>query len=153
MSMDFAELQSYVKHGSLWVRRTTTCMGDCDSVPTWLALYFEGGELRAEWHCEDHVEQSFKVDPDLARFPTLILSLQPGERSTCSTRPNGPSSPLCGNPEEYLALYLAADAEDVRLGPTCSRCMQGSWIGDGMVLPRHTGLRQDPYPLSGPRIM
>jgi hypothetical protein len=134
--MDLEQLVQTLREGSLWVRRTLTCT-DCDKDATWLAIRLSDRDLRVDWFCDDDADPEWTV-ADIQKLiddPNLLLVIQPGAVATCTLRPRGPRGPRCGAPEEYLAIY-PFDTPDgkIRVGPSCSACMNGHYAAHGEVL-------------------
>jgi hypothetical protein len=134
----------------LWVRRTLTCIEDCDKDATWLAIRLKNGDLHVDWFCEAHADPAWGKIADgikLLDDPNLLLAIQPGAITTCTLRPRGPRGPRCGAPEEYLAIYLFGSHDgEMRLGPSCSACMNGHYAAEGEVLVLPRGLLFEDLP-------
>lgn len=147
--MDLQQLGRALQEGSLWVRRTLTCIEDCDKDATWLAIRLGDGDLRVDWFCEDHADPAWAIadGSKLLDDPNLLLVMQPGAVATCTLRPRGPRGLRCGGPEEYLAIYPFGSPDgSMRVAPSCSACMKGHYAvpGEVLVLPRRLVLEDLP---------
>lgn len=131
--MDLEQLREALREGSLWVRRTLTCIEDCDKDATWLAIRLRDDDLRADWFCDDHADPAWlRGDGRMLLDPDLLAVFQPGAMATCTLRPRGLR---CGAPEEYLAIYLFGSPDGtMRIGSCCSACMKGHYAAHGEVL-------------------
>ncbi len=157
--MTLEELVEALQTGSLWLRHTQTCMTEgCNGKSHWMAIWYRDDDLEVEWCCNEHQPGWYTaISDDLSTKLTpitpppeatgeLIYCAVIGDLDfkTCTTRPNGVHGLQCGEPAEFLGIYLYEN--QIRVGPSCADCMNClSNISDGKVrlAPDHA-LRPNP---------